>query len=86
MTDKKTERRFRVDSDVVAGPFLMLPLSDLPLVRERLDRHAIRYWVDSTAISLDGKPHMVVINFYRTGDAARIQAAVDDADTKPDAA
>jgi hypothetical protein len=85
MTDKKTHSRFRVDSDVVAGPFLMLPLSDLPRVRERLDHHAIRYWVDSTAISLDGKPHRVVINFYRTGDAARIQAAVDEVDSTPDA-
>jgi hypothetical protein len=85
MPDKKTERRFRVDSDVVAGPFLMLPLSDLPLVRERLDHHAIWYWVDSRAISLDGKPHMIVINFYRTGDAARIQAALDEVDLVPDA-
>lgn len=81
MSDKTTERRFRVDSDVVAGPFLMLPLSELSRVRERLDRHAIRYWVDSTAISLDGKPAKVVINFGRTGDAARIQAAVDEAES-----
>ena len=85
MSDKTAERRFQVDSDVVAGPFLMLRLSELPRVRERLDHHAIRYWVDSTAISLDGKPAMVVINFGRTGDAARIQAAVDEADSTPDA-
>jgi len=74
MIDKKTEARLHVKSDVVAGPFLMLPLSQLARVRELLDRHALRYWVDSQAISLDGKPAKVVINFGRTGDAARIQA------------
>jgi hypothetical protein len=79
MTDKKTEDRLRVKSDVVAGPFLMLPLSELARVRERLDRHAIWYWVDSTAISLDGKPAKVVINFGRAGDASQIQAALDEA-------
>jgi hypothetical protein len=79
MTDKKTEHRLRVDSDVVAGPSLMLPLSELPRFREQLDRHAIWYWVDSTAISLDGKPARVVINFDRTDDAARIQAVLDEA-------
>jgi len=46
---------------------------------EVLDRHAIRYWVDSTAISLDGKPAMIVINFGRTGDATRIQTLLDEA-------
>jgi hypothetical protein len=85
MSDKKTESPLRVKSDVVAGPFLMLPLSELPRVRERLDRHAIRYWVDSTAISLDGKPAKVVINFGRKGDAARIQAALDEVDSDSDA-
>jgi len=79
MIDKKTEDRLHVKSDVVAGPFLMLPLSQLAVVRELLDRHAIHYWVDSEAISLDGKPAKVVINFGRKGDAARIQAALDEA-------
>jgi hypothetical protein len=84
MIEKKTEDRFRVKSDVVAGPFLKLTLSELPRVREQLDHRAISYWVDSTAISLDGKPHMVVINFGRAGDAARIQDAVDEADSTLD--
>jgi len=84
MIDKKMDGRLQVKSDVVAGPFLMLPLSELPRVRERLDRHAIWYWVDSTAISLDGKPAKVVINFDHTDDAARIQAVVDEADSTRD--
>ena len=45
-----------------------------------LDRHAIRYRVNFEAISLDGKPAKIVINFGKAGDAAQIQAALDEAD------
>ncbi|MHB1560388.1 MAG: hypothetical protein ACYC61_23295, partial [Isosphaeraceae bacterium] len=68
-----------VASDEIAGPYLMIPLGHLRRVRELLDRHAIRYWVDSTAISLDGKPAITVINFGRAGDADRIQTVIDEA-------
>jgi hypothetical protein len=79
MIDQTTQNPFRIKSDEIAGPFLMLPLSQLERVREVLDRHAIRYWVDSFAVSVDGRPLKTVINFGRTGDAARIQAALDEA-------
>ncbi len=79
MIDQTTQKPFRVKSDEVAGPFLMLPLSQVESVCEILDRHAIKYWVDSFAVSLDGKPAKTVINFGRTGDSARIQAALDEA-------
>jgi hypothetical protein len=54
-------------------------LVQLPGVRERLDRDSIRYWVDGHAISLDGKPAVVVVNFGRAGDATRIQSLLDEA-------
>jgi hypothetical protein len=54
-------------------------MTKLALVRERLDRHSVRYWVDADAISLDGKPPVVVVNFGRTGDTARLQAFLDEA-------
>ena len=79
MMDQTTHKPFRIKSDEIAGPFLMLPLSELDRVRDALDRHSIRYWVDSEAISLDGKPAKIVINFGRTGDAERIQAVLDEA-------
>ncbi len=79
MGDETSKARHRVKSDRVAGPFLMLPLTELAAVREVLDRHAIRYWVDSFAISLDGKPTTTVINFGRTDDATRIQTVLDEA-------
>ena len=57
---------------------MMLPLGQLRRIRELLDRHAIRYWVDSQAISLDGKPAIVVVNFGRAGDASQLQALLDE--------
>jgi hypothetical protein len=79
MSDETTKARYRVKSDQVAGPFLMLPLAQLATVRDILDRHAIRDWVDSFAISLDRKPAKIVINFGRTGDAAKIRTVLDEA-------
>ncbi len=54
-------------------------LAQLGQVREQRDQHAIRYWVDADAISLDGKSAIAVINFGRAGDATRIQTILDDA-------
>jgi hypothetical protein len=79
MIDEMTQNRLRVSSDGVAGPYLMIPISQLRRVRELLDCHAIRYWVDSHAISLDGKPAITVINFGRAGNAGQIQALLDEA-------
>ena len=78
MIDEMTQNRFPVSTDDIAGPYLMVPMGQLRRIRELLDRHAIRYWVDSHAISLDGKPAMVVINFGRAGDASQIQAILDE--------
>jgi len=57
----------------------MVPVVQLSHIRELLGRHAIRYWVDADAISLDGKPAIAVINFGRAGDASRIQTLLDEA-------
>jgi hypothetical protein len=78
MIDEMTEERLRVSTDGIAGPYLMVPMGQLVRIRELLDRHAIRYWVESEAISLDGKPAIAVINFGRAGDRARIQALLDE--------
>jgi hypothetical protein len=79
MIDEMTEDRFVVKSDLVAGPFLILPRAQLAAVREVLDRNGIRYWADTFAISLDGRPATIVINFGRDGDATRTQAVLDEA-------
>jgi hypothetical protein len=79
MIDEMTKNRLRISTDGVAGPYLMVPLVQLPDVRERLARESIHHWVDSHAISLDGKPAVVVVNFGRAGDATRIQSLLDEA-------
>jgi hypothetical protein len=80
MIDGMTEEKIRVSIDGVAGPYLMLPMTQLDHVCQQLDKHAIRYWVDTDAISLDGKPAIAVINFGRAGDAVSIQTILDKAD------
>jgi hypothetical protein len=57
----------------------MLPMAQLDAVVAVLDRHRVRYWVDADALSLDDEPAVTVINFGRSGDAARIQAILDEA-------
>jgi hypothetical protein len=57
----------------------MVTLAQLDAVLAVLDRHQVRYWVDADAISLDHEPALTVINFSRTGDAAQIQAILDEA-------
>jgi hypothetical protein len=69
----------RVSTDGVAGPYLMVPVTQLDAVLAVLDRNHVRYWVDADAISLDNEPAITVINFGRSGDAARIQTILDEA-------
>ena len=78
MIDEMTRDRLRVSTDGIAGPYLMIPVTQLARVREVLDLHRVHYWPDSDAISLDGKPAIAVINFGRAGDAARIQHLLDE--------
>jgi hypothetical protein len=77
--DEATKDRLRISTDAIAGPYLRVTLAQLARVRDVLDRHTVHYWVDSQAISLNGKPAIVVINFGRAGDPARIQAVLDEA-------
>ncbi len=79
MIDEMTKDSLRVSTDGVAGPYLMVPVTQLDAVLAALDRRKVRYWVDSDAISLDNEPAIAVINFGRSGDALRIQAILDEA-------
>ena len=79
MIAEVSRKQLRISTDPVAGPFLMLPLGQLARVRELLDLHGIRYWPDADAISLDHGPAIIVINFGRVGDGARVQHLLDEA-------
>jgi hypothetical protein len=79
MIDEMTRNSLRLSSDGVAGPYLMVPVTQLDAVLAVLDRREVHYWVDADAISLDNEPAITVINFGRSGDEARIQAILDEA-------
>ncbi len=66
-----------VSTDGTAGPYIMVPVSQLDVVRRLLDSRRIGYWVEENAISLDGAPEVAVINLGRGGDAAAVQAVLD---------
>jgi hypothetical protein len=79
MIDEMTKNRLRVSSDSVAGPYLMVPVTQLDAIRAVLDRHKVSYWVDADSISLDDDPAVTVINFGRSGKVDRIQTLLDEA-------
>ena len=79
MIDSQTRGEIRVSTDGKAGSYVMVPVIQLSQVRERLDQHKMHYWVDSDAISLDGKPAIAVINLGLSGDAKKVQEILDDA-------
>jgi hypothetical protein len=79
MIDEMTRNTLRVSTDGIAGPYLMVPVAQLDAVLAVLDSNHVRYWVDADAIALDNEPAITVINFGRSGDAARIQTILDEA-------
>jgi hypothetical protein len=79
MTDIATNRPLRVSTDGTAGPYLMVPLSQLAEIRRLLDQNQIGYWVDEHAISWNEEPYIACINLGRDGDAAKVQSILDQA-------
>lgn len=77
MTDTTINKRLRVCTDGTAGPYIMVPVSQLEEIRRLLDSRNIGYWVGENAISVDGSPEVAVINLGRGGDAAAVQAVLD---------
>ena len=79
MTDKHTGRRLVVSKDGRSGPYLIIPLMQVNDVRRVFDQSGIRFWVDETAISLDGKPATTVVNFGKSVSPDTVQSLLDTA-------
>ena len=77
MIDLTTRRPLYVSTDGTAGPYIMVPVSQLDQVRGLLDGHEVRSSVDEVAISLDGRPEIVFIDLGLSCDAGRVQAILD---------
>ena len=79
MTDAFTKQPLRVAKTGTAGPYVIVPLDQLPALKATLDRHEVSYWVHETAIALDGRNYSVVVDFARNADPQQIQAILDAA-------
>ncbi len=77
MADAATKKPLRVSTDGTAGPYILVPVSQLDEVQRLLDTRGFRYWVEENAISLNGAPEIAVINLGRGGDASAVQALLD---------
>jgi hypothetical protein len=80
VTDPTTQKRLYVSTDGTAGPYIMVPVSQLDEVRRLLDSRHIGYWVEEDVISFNGAPEVGVINLGRGTDAAAVQAILDSVD------
>jgi hypothetical protein len=75
--DVTTKKPLRISTDGTAGQYIMVPLDQLPSLRDLLDKNRIRYTVHENAISLDGRPYIAVVNLGRAGNAKSVQAILD---------
>jgi hypothetical protein len=77
MTNAITRKPLVVSTGGGAGPYIKAPVSQLDEIRQILDSHGIRYWVSHLAISWDGAPEVINIEFGLRGDAQAIQSVLD---------
>ena len=78
MIDAMTRKRLQVSTDGGAGPYIMVPVSQLTDVRQVLENNGIRHAVEEDVISLDGVPEVAVIDLGRAANADAIQAILDN--------
>lgn len=79
MIDLTTKEPLRVSTDGTAGPYIMVPLSQLDELVRLLAGHGIAHWVEEDVISLDGEPEVAVVNLGRGGDSGAVQTILDGA-------
>lgn len=79
MIDVSTQKPLQVRNEGTVGPYVCVPLDQLDRVRQHLDQHGIHYRVSENALSLNGGPYLVDVNFARNADPEAIQAVLDAA-------
>ena len=78
MIDSFTRKPIRVSDDGDAGPYIMVQLDQLDLVKTLLDDADIRYTVDEDAISFNGQPYTAVVNLGHHVDVPAVQKLLDE--------
>jgi hypothetical protein len=77
MIDAMTRKPLYVSTEGTAGPYIMVPVSQLADLRELLNKHRIRYSVEEDSISLDGGPEIAVVDLGHGTDVAAVQHILD---------
>ena len=78
MIDVELNAPLKIMGGGQAGPILMVPLRQMDTVAAVLTAGAIKYSRSRDAVQLHGHEPVVLIQFGRRGDAARIQAVLDE--------
>ena len=84
MTDATTRQRLLVSRAVEAGPYIIVPISQLDSVEAVLTANQIPYWVDEEALSIDGGPEVTWVNFGRAVDPDMVQRLLDGVSAVPE--
>jgi hypothetical protein len=79
MTDTSNQRPIQVTTAGTSGSYIMLTIDLLERVRQLLQENDIPHWVEHHAISVDGRPAVIVINLGRKFDPRRVQDLLDAA-------
>lgn len=77
MKDVASKQPLYVSADGTAGPYIMVPVSQLDDLRRLLDQHRVCYSVDEYAISLNGAPEDTLVNLAWGTDAKSVQKILD---------
>ena len=79
MKDATLKQALHVSTDGTAGPYIMVPETQLDELCRVLDRYDVHYSVEENVISLDGEPEVATLNLGRGGDADGVQKILDRA-------
>jgi len=79
MTDTRNGGRLQVLGSGDGSLSIRVAVDQVDEVRKLLDQDEIRYWVDSVAVSVKGRPFVTVIELGFNNDAARVQEILDQA-------
>jgi hypothetical protein len=78
MIESDTKQPLRVRTDGSTGPYVDVPLAQLDRIKRLLDARGIYHWASEQALSYNGGPYMIVVNFGLKGEAARVQSVLDE--------
>ena len=78
MIDTSTKTPLRVWPGGTAGPYIIVPMTQLDELRQVLDKHGLRYWVDEFSIELNGAPATTFVNMKRGVEVTSLQMILDN--------